>query len=202
MRKGSSMPPRKPTDKSLGLTIRERVMIEKYVHLGGKKVEAYALAFMEQSHESMSDGDKLSARIKATGKWQEIEKKLGGFNGILQEMGLDDVSLIKETLRLTRIKKPLYVKNAVETTNPWTGEKELSNIVWYDDGLAQAKGVEMFHRIRGSFNESLIAQEQSKGSPLRLEFGNFGKLEDADNVQIFIGGKKEEVIKEGETSGS
>lgn len=172
----------------MALTIRERVFIEQYVHLGGKKPEAYALAYMEADFASLDKNQRLTCRIKATKAWATIEEKMGGMNGIMQEMGIDDVSLIRETLRLTRLKRPMYLKEAQPTGQlDENGEMIVSHIIWYDDSMAQAKGVEMLHKIRGSFGDFDRLNEEKKGNPLRLEFGNYGALADADNVQINFG---------------
>ena len=174
--------------KGMALTIRERVFIEQYIHIGGKKPEAYALAFMESDFSGLDNNQRLTCRIKSTKAWAVVEEKLGGMSGVMNEMGIDDVSLIRETLRLTRLKRPMYLKEAQPTGQIGEdGVEIVSHIIWYDDSMAQAKGVEMLHKIRGSFGDFDRLNEEKKGSPLRLEFGNYGALADADNVQINIG---------------
>lgn len=168
---------KKKKDKvqSNALTIRERVMILEYSENGGKREWAYALAFMGVAYDLLDKNKRLSCKIRCKGAWDKIEAKLGGFQGLMREVGLDDMTLLKETVRLTRLKKPMVLKDG--------------RIIEYDDGLAQAKGVEMLHKIRGSFAEHDRIQEEKKGSPLRLEFGNYGPIASADNVEIVIGKK-------------
>lgn len=177
------------SDNRNQLTIRERVMIEQYIHQGGDKVRSYSLAFMERSFDSLTVKEKMKCRARGNKKWKEIEDKLGGIKGVLEEMGLDDVTLIRETIRLANTQRPMISKAPIDD-----GSGNMTNIIWYPDGPAQAKAIEMFHRMKGNLDGNKLHQKE-KSNPLKIEFSNFGELTSADNVEISIGKKNQALIE-------